>query len=437
MKTKYYVIVVLMLGTIINSMATTQKSSKDKFVEVLNYFSRQSSDSLKYKAALFLLENISYHASVTSDKQDVYYSKLAEIENMYDFPMCQQYIKNLADSILMSEGVSFRRITDDSVVTSQYLIDNINDSFEKWQYGNFAQHLNFAEFCECLLPYKLTNERVENWRSELYSQYKRGLESINPIDDKKYSAYWGASQINDIIKHDKIFIQNVPYVGNVNLPISVLKNLKMGTCNDYAFKAAYIMRACGVPVCVDFTPQWPTRPHGHHWNVVLDNSGKYIPFMGAESNPGYPCKDDYVVGKVYRYTYALQKQSLFWKNKDIKESVPGGLNVPVIKEGTQEYTEGVTVVLNLKGKNMSKRHFAYLAAYDNQRWVPIAFAEIKNEVAIFENVGRGAVYLPILWDGNFIPVGFPINVKKNGEVKYMVPDNSKVETRRMERKYPV
>ena len=437
MKTKYYLMVVFMLWTALDSMANTPQEIKDKYAEVLKYFSQQSSDSLKYKAALFLIENISYHASVTSNKQDVYYSKLAEIENKYNFPMCQQYIKNLADSISMSEDAPFLRLPDESVVTSQYLIDIINDSFEKWQYGNFARHLNFAEFCECILPYKLTNERVEKWRAELFSLYKRGLESISPIDDKKYSAYWGASQINDIIKHDKIFIQNIPYIGNVNLPISVLKNLKMGTCNDYAFKAAYIMRACGVPVCVDFTPQWPTRPHGHHWNVVLDNSGKYIPFMGAESNPGYPCKDDYVVGKVYRYTYALQKQSLFWKNKDIKENVPGVLNIPFIKDVTPEYTKGSTVVLNLKGKNMGKRHFAYLAAFNNQRWVPLAFAEIKNEIAIFENVGRGAVYLPILWDGDFIPAGFPINVKENGDVKHMVPDNSKVQTIKMERKYPV
>lgn len=437
MKNKYLVIVVFLLWGAINSMGANLKVSKDKYVEVIKYFSQFPSDSLKLKAAKFLIENISYHASVISKKQEVYYAKLAEIEEKYSYPTCQKFIKNLADSVLNSGDMSFKRISDDEVVTSQYLIDNINDSFEKWQYGNFAQHLNFAEFCECLLPYKLTNERVENWRAELYSLYKRGLESISPIDDKKYSAYWGASQINDIIKKDKIFIQNVPYIGNVNLPISVLKNLKMGTCNDYAFKTAYIMRACGIPVCVDFTPQWPTRPRGHHWNVVLDNSGKYIPFMGAESNPGYPCKDDYVVGKVYRYTYALQKQSLFYKNMSIKECVPGMLNIPFMKDVTREYTNGVTVRLNLKGKNIGKRHFVYLAAFNNRHWVPIAFAEIKNEVAIFDNVGRGAVYLPVLWDGDCIPIGFPIKVKRNGDIKHMEPDSSIISPIVLKRKYPV
>ena len=251
---------------------------RGKYAEVFKHYSRKPSDSLKYKAAMFLVNNMEYHATTSSEALRTYYSKLADIEKKYRYPECKAYIYALADSVRAMGNDSFTQVLDDKFVSCQYLIDNIDDAFEKWQKGNFAKHLNFDEFCEYLLPYKLTNEQAEKWRTELYKQYKRGIESIEPIDDKKKSAYWAASQVNDIIKQDKIFIQNVPYIGDVNLPISVLKNLRMGICNDYAFKAAYIMRACGIPVSVDFTPQWPTRPHGHHWNVVLDNSGKYIPF---------------------------------------------------------------------------------------------------------------------------------------------------------------
>lgn len=170
---------------------------------------------------------------------------------------------------------------------------------------------------------------------------------------------------------------------------------------------------------------------------MLDNTGKNIPFMGAESNPGYPCKDDYVVGKIYRYTYALQKQSLFWKNKDIMENVPEMLNLPFMKDVTEEYTKGVTVTLNFEGLSFGNRHFAYLAAFDNQEWVPVAFAEIKGNRAVFENVGRGAVYLPIFWDEDCIPVGYPINIKKNGEIVSMQPKTQHTDVISFTRKYPI
>lgn len=431
---KYILALVSLFVMVVNASSEDLQVDRIKYAEVLKHYSRQSSDSLKFRAALFLIDNIGLHFTVQSKSLDCYYSKLANIECVYNYPECKEHIYALADSIV--PDISYERISDNKVISSQYLIDNIDDAFDKWQKGSFSQHLNFAEFCEYLLPYKLTNERVENWRTELYAQYKRGLESIVPVDDKKYSAYWGATQVNDIIKQDKIHIQNVPYIGNVNLPISVLKNLKMGMCNDYAFKTAYVMRACGIPVCVDFTPQWPTRPHSHHWNVVLDNSGKNIPFMGAESNPGYPCKDDYVVGKIYRYQYALQKQSLFWKNKMVGENVPENLNSPFIKDVTEEYTKGVTVTLNLKGKNIDKKHFAYLAAFDNQEWIPIAFAEIKDDKAVFENVGRGAVYLPVLWNERCIPVECPIKVKENGEIVLMKPMVQNRNTINLTRKYP-
>ena len=159
--------------------------------------------------------------------------------------------------------------------------------------------------------------------------------------------------------------------------------------------------------------------------------------MGSESNPGYPCKDDYVVGKIYRYTFSLQKQSLYWKNKDIKENVPGVLNFPYMKDVTSEYAKGVRVVVNLKGKNPRKRHFAYLAAFDNQNWIPVAFAEINNDQAIFENVGRGAVYLPVLWNGECVPVGYPINIYENGEIAYMKPNKQSCRTINLKRKFPV
>ena len=328
-------------------------------------------DAEKQRAAAWLIDNMQYHGTVRSALQDEYYNKLIRIAHSTVYPECEPLIYGLADSVYAVPDKGFKRMADADAVTAEYLISNIDQAFDRWRNGNFARHLSFPEFCEWLLPYRLTNENLCEWRERLYGEYKRGIESLRQIADKNHSAYWAAAQVNDLLKQDRIFIHLIPHLGGVNLPAPVLASLRMGECDDYAFKAAYTMRACGIPVCVDFTPQWPTRPHGHHWNVVLNNNGRTVPFMGSESNPGYPCKSDYVYGKVYRYTYEYQKESLFEKNRTIGEPTPHVLTNPFIKDVTGDYTKGVDVSVSIS----TDRHFAYLAAFNNQGWTPIAWGE--------------------------------------------------------------
>ena len=424
----------ILLLAVITLTAILPMCAQDKLAELRRTLTEHySNDAEKQRAAAWLLDNMTYHSTVRSELQDEYYNRLTSIEHQTVYPQCEPLIYSLADSVYAVQNKGFKRVMDADAVTAEYLIDNIDHAFDRWRNGNFARHLSFAEFCEWILPYRLTNENLCEWRERLYREYKRGLDAIGQIADKSHSAYWAAAQVNDIIKLDKIFIHGIPHLGGVNLPAPVLARLRMGECDDYAFKAAYTMRACGIPVSVDFTPQWPTRPHGHHWNVVLNNNGRSIPFMGSESNPGYPCKSDYTYGKVYRYTYEYQKESLFEKNKAIGEPAPSILMNPFIKDVTGEYTKGVDVSVSIS----TDKHFAYLAAFNNQKWAPIAWGETSNGKTVFRNIGRGAVYLPVTWDGKaVVPSNYPILVKENGETVEVKPDKSNTFTLTMTRKYP-
>ncbi|MBR2202581.1 MAG: hypothetical protein IJ914_00085 [Prevotella sp.] len=51
-----------------------------------------------------------------------------------------------------------------------------------------VRHLSFSEFCEWLLPYRLTNKNLCEWRERLYGEYKRGQDAISQIADKNRSA---------------------------------------------------------------------------------------------------------------------------------------------------------------------------------------------------------------------------------------------------------
>jgi len=420
-------------------MVQAQQSS-DKWrnvqQQVLAHY--QKGDTLKLKAARFLLKNMPYHFTMKGATLDKYYQEIAQINQKYKYPDCIDQF-NMLYNTLGDPNKDLVKISDTEEISAESLIENIDLSFEEWKNGNWARHLSFDDFCEYLLPYRVGDENFEEWREELCKQYKPRIEWIKVEYDKCYSAYWAALYMNDQIKNLKFNIYAVLPNSQVENPLMILKNMRMGECNDYAKLTAYIMRASGIPVGIDFTPQWPFRSSGHYWNVLLDNSGKIVPFMGGESNPGYPCKAGYTMAKVYRKTFAYQLQSLFALNQKINEEVPPTFNTPFIKDVTQEYLNGVTLNVDLSAMHHRKKNFIYLSVFDNQNWIPISYAPFtKDGKAEFEKMGRGIVYLPTYWGTNgAVAADNPIEVKADGTIHRLIPNKHKTQTITMNRKFPV
>lgn len=163
-----------------------------------------------------------------------------------------------------------------------------------------------------------------------------------------------------------------------------------------------------------------------------------IPFLGSETYPGQSSRTGEKMAKVFRRTFAYQKESLFSLNEQYKELLPSTLNTPFYKDVSSEYFKGVEVSLTLP-KMQIKKHFAYLSVFDNQDWVPVDWAIIDscNKVQ-FHDIGREIVYLPVLWGRNgSVPCGNPFLLQANGDIRYFKPDNSQKITLTLERKYPL
>ncbi len=110
-------------------------------------------DTLKYKAAVFLIENMPGHFSYAGNEIEEYYRIGEKILQSSLTPVQQR------DSLLIISQEQFLRleqntISDIEVVTSESLIKNIETAFEFWETKPWAQHLSFKQFCEFLLPYK-------------------------------------------------------------------------------------------------------------------------------------------------------------------------------------------------------------------------------------------------------------------------------------------
>ena len=111
-----------------------------------------------------------------------------------------------------------------------------------------------------------------------------------------------------------------------------------------------------------------------------------------------------------------------------------------IKDVTDEYATTIDPVFPvLSGKRERKERYAYLAVFDNAKWIPICFSEIKDSKQIaFDKIEKGAVYLPVYYiNGRVRPFNYPALLNEKGELEFLNPDNTSKRSISLKRKYPL
>lgn len=117
-------------------------SNRAELEKVLRHY---EDDGQKYRAACFLIENMPRKGSI------VYQGRWHEN----------------------------RKVESDlQTVKADFLIENIDLAFEVWERYPWCRHLSEKEFFRLLLPYRLKNEPLEDWRSFYYNKYKAVADSL-------------------------------------------------------------------------------------------------------------------------------------------------------------------------------------------------------------------------------------------------------------------
>ena len=81
-----------------------------------------------------------------------YYSPFGQIDQTYARRWGHYTYRNLP------------KIYDAHIITAEYLIDNIDRAFDNWQKRPWNRSLSFEDFCEYLLPYRIGDEPLEEWK---------------------------------------------------------------------------------------------------------------------------------------------------------------------------------------------------------------------------------------------------------------------------------
>lgn len=407
--------------------------NRKELEEVLQHY---TDEPLKLKSAEFLIENMVGHYSFVENKGlTAYYN---EIDSLYEKTTLLEraeriHLYDSISSIYNNTGI-FEKVSDLHVITADFLIDNIDRSFKLWQEGEWAKHISFEDFCEYLLPYKVADgQTLDNWKEYANEICSGEIDFLHYCSVYKNLAYKACEHVNARLSEQ---LNPIIEDENRNIPIkrvsTSMKTLQ-GTCDDYSFIATALMRAKGIPVAIDYTPQWPFRNYKHSWNVLLDNYGKNIVFVGCEHQPGLPHKVDHRMAKVFRRTYAVNRELEQVYRRE--RYLPPVFNDLCIKDVTCEYmdTYDVQVVIT----NKTKSEYVYLAVFDNQKWVPVHWGKIKGHKVKFERMGTNIVYLPVACaaDNKVIPIAPPFVLNCFGEKTAIVPNQNEYQTLNLYRKY--
>ncbi|MGN7885424.1 transglutaminase-like domain-containing protein [Dyadobacter sp. 22481] len=413
--------------------------NRSELEAVIQHYSKDKKDSLKLKAANFLITNMPNHYSYKDDNLDKF-NKIFDLisrreavkpfSGNYVFPETDRMWDSIARKTGQLDGYGLNVISDCEVISAKLLIENIDYAFMAWELP-WAQHLTFDEFCEYVLPYRFQDEALESWRPTFWKKYAWLKDSMAGSDDPVKAC----ALINNDIKRWFRFNGLFNAYPSAISPGNLLK-CKMGKCLDQAAIACYAMRSLGIPVAHEYVPQWADRSMGHDFSSVLTKEKKFIGFLGGELPPGSN-EIRNRAPKIFRSMFAQQRNDLLEGEANFEE-VPYLLRSLFINDVTNQYIQSSTVKLDFPSDIAKQRPFLYLAVFNDTEWVPVVSGKVNGNSAEFSYIGRNIIYLPVLIaDGKMQQASDPFLVRPDGSTQFLKPNLAQRQNLELERKYPL
>ncbi|MCF8716351.1 hypothetical protein JM658_16090 [Joostella atrarenae] len=322
---------------------------------------------------------------------------------------------------------------DLSELKEEFFINDINRAFATYNRIGWKEDVTENDFINNVLPFKVNNGALENWRDSVQKDYGRSVY-------KYYNVTQAAEYLIKETTRRFSGFEIKPTSSFPDLPYSYLKKLPYGSCKELSDYITFVLRAYSIPCFQDFTPNYTNIHAGHFWNAIHDQNGKTIPFVVPleVDTLGRFKSEYYKLGKVYRRTFNKNLNShaaIFGR----KHYLPEFLNNEFITDVTDEYIKTADISIPiLERVNIEKN--VYLSVFNNKEWTPIAwgFNIEQGSKATFKKVGRNSVYIPtsISEDGiNFL--NYPFILDYHGEVEIKQPNKDSLITLKVLRKYPL
>lgn len=404
--------------------------NKDEILKVIKYYEQRKEDSLKLKAARYLISNMPEQTSYLNNDTRTFDSLshiLGSIEKYDNIDVEEKDVKitTICDSFRIEHklsNISTKR--DIEVLSSSYLIDNINDAFTAWQTFPWSRNISFESFCENILPYKVFTEPISpHWRKAIMKEFAWVKDSIK----EKKSLREAVLLINNAIRGQMSYSSSMKRIPLV-LSFNNLKKGKVGNCEHLITYITYVLKAMGIPSMIDFTPAWGNNSSGHTWGAIIDENNKLFTYDALYNDSKIEDLEHTNVipegvlrnrktPKVYRISYQKREPSSNDENGATEISNSYWLDV------TREYNF-LSKDVNLQLQKEADVKTIYLCVYNANKWKPCVLGT-KDSLGRyqFKDLGTGIIYLPaILTPSTIEPISSPFLLTDSGTAHYITPN---------------
>lgn len=396
-----------------NQLISAIKYSGDNKSEIERVLSHYKNDTYKYKAAIFLIVNSVYHYSLIGSDVDSIKKALSKADEY-----------GVIDSVDQNKwkDFNFKNLTcvpDIKVLKADYLIKNIDLAFKVWKEKKWNRNLSFDDFCNYILPYRISDEVLDNWREIYHHKFNNILDSLYNGDDALEAATILLKYLKSNYSYNFTWVLEYPHLGG-----EYLIDNHVGKCRDACDFITYVFRSVGIPISCDYYTYSPETRKGHIWNAILTKYG-WLPFSYPYTYPAPNCFqiDSRSPSSIYRQTFSNKENT----DIDLSPAFIDKLRLDV----SNEYFKNSD--LHLK----SSQKYSYVGVFNRNNWIPIAYCTVKNGEASFYSLGPDQIYIQMEYkDGNFYPIGDPF-VFDGENIKYFHADLTNRTSQCITRKFPL
>lgn len=383
-------------------------------------YCKQTKDPEKLQAIYFLISHMDIHTTIDYYWQNTEGKKIEY--NELDYPDFEQAAQAFETLKTQNSGLKPHAFTskDLEVIKADFLIDNIEKAFISWK-NTPLENVSFQDFCEYILPYRISVEPLQKWRTLYASKFDwlhdkikaNGLEAILPyVKDHAntwFTNTWGRGGRNEPL----------PLLGSQQLIMR-----KQGTCADMTNLGVFGLRSVGIPATVNSIPFWATATGAHSTNTFFDSNAKPIAFdFGVKIFNQKLLREP---AKVLRTTYSKQATALI-NFEDPEQIPPGHLQAANYIDVTQSYWQTTTVSSALY-PNVTKPKIVYVATFNGLKWQPFWWGLTNNNQSQWEQICVGTVIIPHYYiNKKMVPAAPPIVVNEK-ENRVLKPDFSQLIT---------
>lgn len=422
-KNTIFIFIISFLLTCINCSNQSEKETIRKGILKANpslksILEMYKNDSLKYKAALYLIDNLGYYNSPDHESMKYTYTAYDVFSTgKYTYQQAIDSAKKIHGKTINTQNIKWKSDID---ISPGYIVSNIEWAFKVWHEQPWGKNISFEQFCEYILPYRIGNEELFPWREKLYYQFMPIIEKhINDSNIVKptYAAH---------ILLDSLLKVPFYFTGEMGTNIRIgpqIVDWRGGSCLDLCDMLVYIYRALGIPCGIEELPLRGNNNVPHYWNFIEDENGQtwyFSMFYWWHRLLKAEVYDD-IYGKVFRHRFSLNREMMDTLRFDLEKLHPT-FQYPFFDDVTHLYAADKSLTININKKDFRftppKNEPIYLCMPSRLNWIPVAISFFNGNNIEYTNCHGGVIYCIATYDSKLnklIPLTSPFKTNKDND----------------------